>query len=146
MDIVDEYASLALGFKGSKPIKNESFNPHQHPDILVRYSTDQLIQVFKKIKKTQHPLLCLSSYHLPERPSPQIEDIFFSLFRSKPNMNLEVTESEGIWDQSQFLSLESCDNFIRNPQKSSYNERKLEPLPSVYRATDSYEDDIARPT
>lgn len=94
--------------------------------------------------------MCHRAYKLPDDLPTETEDIFFTLFRAKSLMTLDITrggdeDETRNYDQDE-NSNQDYNNMShqhhrneRTSRSSHRNERRLEPLPSIYKAPPSYE-------
>jgi hypothetical protein len=75
MDVNDEIASLALGFKDVSLLgrRSASFQDSlKNNDINIRYSNSELLAIFKNCGKFEHPLQCPESFKLDLEESEKI--------------------------------------------------------------------------
>ena len=65
MNLNDELTSLALGFKDERiPMPSRVVNPNHHPDITIRYSSEDCLRIYKTLGRFESPLLTPQLYSL----------------------------------------------------------------------------------
>lgn len=93
MDLNDEYASLALGYKDQVSSLTHKVTSNLHPDIKVRYSGAQILDIYKSLGRFEHPLNCLERFKLQEL-NPENLRILRTLTSTKADVVLEIVKAD----------------------------------------------------
>jgi len=82
----DEDAAKVLGLNRANS-KAEA-RPDRHPEIAIRYSNAELLAVFKKLGRFEHPLTCAQNFKIGD------EGAVKELTKAKPNVVIELLKEE----------------------------------------------------
>lgn len=83
----DDDAAKVLGLNRHT---NGRSHIEKHPEISIRYSNSELLAIYKKLGRFEHPLGCLESFHIDQKNAHILKE----LTKAKPNVVIDLLKDE----------------------------------------------------